>query len=161
MLYLQLFVQSLLAGGKPYLAAIAAGELRAVGEKGHKQLLLSVLPRLAQHELPPASLVPQLIQLAAATDDRYHTSLTFRELGPDTLHKFATCTGTDMSCWQICNQSAAAADDLCDLFTTSFSLCWVLDLLELPLQQQVDGQPSSINGAAQSTNGPFALLKTL
>ena len=47
-----------------------AGELRAVGEKGHKQLLTAVLPKLAQHELPPASLVPQLIQLAAASDDR-------------------------------------------------------------------------------------------
>ncbi len=41
-----------------------------MGEKGHRQLLTAVLPRLAQHELPPASIVPQLIQIAAASDDR-------------------------------------------------------------------------------------------
>lgn len=50
--------------------AAYAGELRNGGEKGQKQLLTSVLPRLAQHEVPPASLVPQLIQLASASEDR-------------------------------------------------------------------------------------------
>ena len=48
----------------------AAGELRSVGDKGHKQLLGSVLPRLAQYEALPPTLVPQLIALSAATDDR-------------------------------------------------------------------------------------------
>lgn len=41
-----------------------------MGEKGVKQLVGSVLPKLAQHQVPPASLVPQLVQLAAASDDR-------------------------------------------------------------------------------------------
>ena len=47
-----------------------AGEMNTLGEKGMKPLLLGLLPRLAQHELPPATLVPQLIQMAANSDDR-------------------------------------------------------------------------------------------
>ena len=45
------------------------GELRSVGDKGHRVLLASVLPRLAQFEALPAALIPQLIQLSG-TDDR-------------------------------------------------------------------------------------------
>lgn len=47
------------------------GELRVTGEKGHKQLLATVLPRLAQFGVLPAQLlVPQLLQLMSTTDDR-------------------------------------------------------------------------------------------
>lgn len=52
----------------------AAGELRSVGDKGHKLLLASILPRLSQFEALPAALVPQLIQLSS-TDDRWITVL--------------------------------------------------------------------------------------
>ena len=48
----------------------ALGELRATGEKGHRHLLAAVLPRLAQMESLPASLVPQLLQVKGAGDDR-------------------------------------------------------------------------------------------
>lgn len=47
------------------------GELRTTGEKGHKLLLATVLPRLAQFEVLPAQmLVPQLLQLMGTGDDR-------------------------------------------------------------------------------------------
>lgn len=46
------------------------GESRLVGEKGHKTLLSVVLPRLAQYELVPATLVAQLLQLIGTTDDK-------------------------------------------------------------------------------------------
>ncbi|KAK9919131.1 hypothetical protein WJX75_009619 [Coccomyxa subellipsoidea] len=47
------------------------GELRTTGEKGHKQLLATILPRLAQFEVLPAQmLVPQLLQLMGTGDDR-------------------------------------------------------------------------------------------
>lgn len=48
----------------------ALGESRLVGEKGHKTLLSVVLPRLAQYELVPATLVAQLLQLIGTTDDK-------------------------------------------------------------------------------------------
>ena len=46
------------------------GESRAIGEKGHKTLLSTVLPRLAQYEIVPATLVAQLLQLIDKTDDK-------------------------------------------------------------------------------------------
>ena len=49
---------------------LSAGELRSVGDKGHRQLLGAVLPRLALYEALPPTLVPQLIQLSSATEDR-------------------------------------------------------------------------------------------
>ena len=48
----------------------ALGEPRAAGERGGRALLASALPRLAQLEGAPASLVPALLQLAHAGDDR-------------------------------------------------------------------------------------------
>ncbi|KAL3136456.1 hypothetical protein ABBQ38_005712 [Trebouxia sp. C0009 RCD-2024] len=48
----------------------ALGESRLVGEKGHKTLLSVVLPRLAQYELVPATLVAQLLQIIGTTDDK-------------------------------------------------------------------------------------------
>ena len=48
----------------------ALGELRHTGEKGHRALLQAVLPRLAQMEALPAALVPQLLQVKGAGDDR-------------------------------------------------------------------------------------------
>ena len=58
-----------------YLELIRSlGELRTTGEKGHKQLLATVLPRLAQFEVLPAQmLVPQLLQLMSTGDDRQAT----------------------------------------------------------------------------------------
>ena len=44
------------------------GEL--VGEKGNRQLLAVVLPRLALYQNPPASLVPELIRTAQSSEDR-------------------------------------------------------------------------------------------
>ena len=49
---------------------LTVAEAKALGEKGQKQLLLGLLPRLAQHEVPPPTLVPQLLQLTAESDDR-------------------------------------------------------------------------------------------
>ena len=46
------------------------GELRSAGEKGQRQLLISVLPRLAQMENLPTSLIPQLLQLLSTGSDR-------------------------------------------------------------------------------------------
>ncbi|DBA86816.1 TPA: hypothetical protein ACH3X2_005399 [Trebouxia sp. C0005] len=48
----------------------ALGESRNVGEKGHKTLLELVLPRLAQYEVVPATLVAQLLQIIGTTDDK-------------------------------------------------------------------------------------------
>lgn len=48
----------------------SAGESRAIGEKGHRTLLSAVLPRLAQYEIVPATLVAQLLQLIEKTDDK-------------------------------------------------------------------------------------------
>lgn len=48
----------------------ALGELRHTGERGHKALLQTVLPRLAQMEALPAALVPQLLQLKGTGEDR-------------------------------------------------------------------------------------------
>ena len=58
-----------------YLELIRSlGELRTTGEKGHKQLLATILPRLAQFEVLPAQmLVPQLLQLMGTGDDRQAT----------------------------------------------------------------------------------------
>ena len=46
------------------------GELRGAGEKGQRQLLVSVLPRLAQMENLPASLIPHLLQILSTGSDR-------------------------------------------------------------------------------------------
>ena len=46
------------------------GELQGGGEKGQRQLLISVLPRLAQMENLPASLIPQLLQILSTGSDR-------------------------------------------------------------------------------------------
>jgi hypothetical protein len=46
------------------------GELRSAGEKGQRQLLISILPRLAQMENLPASLIPQLLQVLSTSSDR-------------------------------------------------------------------------------------------
>ncbi|KAK9794598.1 hypothetical protein WJX73_004152 [Symbiochloris irregularis] len=54
----------------------ALGELRSTGDKGHKMLLSSVLPRLSQFEGLPPALIPQLIQLSD-TDDRRLVRFTF------------------------------------------------------------------------------------
>jgi hypothetical protein len=48
----------------------ALGELRHTGERGHRALLQAVLPRLAQMEALPAALVPQLLQVKGAGEDR-------------------------------------------------------------------------------------------
>ena len=48
----------------------SSGESRNVGEKGHKTLLELVLPRLAQYEVVPATLVAQLLQIIGTTDDK-------------------------------------------------------------------------------------------
>ena len=48
----------------------ALGELRHTGERGHRVLLQTVLPRLAQMEALPAALVPQLLQIKGAGEDR-------------------------------------------------------------------------------------------
>ena len=53
------------------------GEIASTGDKAHKQLLTAVLPRLAQFETLPASVVPQLIQLANVQDDRCVFPLSF------------------------------------------------------------------------------------
>ncbi len=53
------------------------GELRGAGEKGQRQLLISVLPRLAQMENLPTSLIPQLLQLLSTGSDRCATSSSF------------------------------------------------------------------------------------
>ena len=76
---------------QPGLAAQScalAGELRSAGEKGHKQLLGAVLPRLAQYEALPPTLVPQLIQLSSATEDRFgpNSDLSDREGREEDLH---------------------------------------------------------------------------
>lgn len=50
------------------------GELHGSGEKGQRQLLVSVLPRLAQMEYLPASLIPHLLQILSTGSDRCDTS---------------------------------------------------------------------------------------
>ena len=45
-------------------------DAHAQGEKGHRQLLGVVLPRLLQFEVVPPTLVPQLLQFASHIDDR-------------------------------------------------------------------------------------------
>ncbi|KAK9807563.1 hypothetical protein WJX72_002624 [[Myrmecia] bisecta] len=50
--------------------ARALGELRTTGDKGHKQLLGIVLPRLSQYEVLPATIVAQLLQLIQGADDK-------------------------------------------------------------------------------------------
>jgi hypothetical protein len=46
------------------------GDVRSTGDKNHKLLLSSILPRLAQMEGLPASLTAQLLQLMGGSDDR-------------------------------------------------------------------------------------------
>ena len=46
-----------------------AGEVRITGSKGHRQLLEAVLPKLCLYEVVPATLVAQLLQLLATTDE--------------------------------------------------------------------------------------------
>eukprot|EP00891_Asterochloris_glomerata_P008567 jgi/Astpho2/8567/fgenesh1_pg.00125_%23_57_t len=48
---------------------LAAGEVRITGSKGHRQLLEAVLPKLCLYEVVPATLVAQLLQLLATTDE--------------------------------------------------------------------------------------------
>ncbi|CAL8471398.1 g10940 [Coccomyxa elongata] len=71
---LNAYIKSRVPKGEPtsYLELVRyLGELRVTGEKGHKQLLATVLPRLAQFGVLPAQLlVPQLLQLMSTTDDR-------------------------------------------------------------------------------------------
>lgn len=55
---------------KSHDAFCYSGESRLVGEKGHKTLLTVVLPRLAQYEVVPATLVAQLLQIIGTTDDK-------------------------------------------------------------------------------------------
>ena len=65
------------------------GELRVTGEKGHKQLLATVMPRLMQFGMLPAQLlVPQLLQLLSTSDDRqaeYHCIWNLVAVSPENL----------------------------------------------------------------------------
>lgn len=51
------------------------GEIRSTGDKGHRLLTVSILPRLMQFEGLPASVVPQLLQFMGTGDDRCITFL--------------------------------------------------------------------------------------
>ena len=53
------------------------GELTSAGEKGQRQMLIAIIPRLAQMENLPASLIPQLLQILSTGSDR--SALTSRE----------------------------------------------------------------------------------
>ena len=53
------------------------GELSSAGEKGQRQMLIAILPRLAQMENLPASLIPQLLQILSTGSDR--SALTSRQ----------------------------------------------------------------------------------
>lgn len=48
----------------------ALGEIRVSGDKGHKGLVSTVLPRLALYEVVPATLAAQLLQIVGSTEDR-------------------------------------------------------------------------------------------
>ena len=63
------------------------GELKSAGEKGQRQLLISILPRLAQMENLPASLIPQLLQILSTSSDRWRPrSLGSQHMCSSTLH---------------------------------------------------------------------------
>ena len=51
------------------------GELTSAGERGQRQMLAAVLPRLAQMENLPASLIPQLLQILSTGSDRLGTHI--------------------------------------------------------------------------------------
>ena len=53
------------------------GELSSAGERGQRQMLTAILPRLAQMENLPASLIPQLLQILSTGSDR--SALTSRQ----------------------------------------------------------------------------------
>ena len=53
------------------------GELTRAGEKGQRQMLIAILPKLAQMENLPASLIPQLLQILSTGSDR--SALTSRQ----------------------------------------------------------------------------------
>lgn len=47
----------------------ALGEAKSLGEKGHRNLIGFVLPRLAAFEVLPANMVAQLLQVTASSAD--------------------------------------------------------------------------------------------